>query len=188
MKDFKELWRIFITWTAVSLRMTSLKSHRANLIFLSIHIPLYIWEQFLYLTWVSPKWYMKTYFVVTEGLYRYEWSWWWLCVGWLHQSLSDVSLLWFDCFYMAVLHIVNAPFENQSPELTLCPGCGLNGYESRGPCSFFLNYSVQGYRIWKECTHAENLVVSWISIPRKAWLWSLYWSDARATGFPESKL
>lgn len=46
-------------------------------------------------------------------------------------SLSDLSLFWSDHLSMATLHIANVPFEKQSPELTLCSGCDLNGYESR---------------------------------------------------------
>lgn len=32
---------------------------------------------------------------------------------------------------MTMLHIVNVPFEKQNPELTLCLGCDLNGYEPK---------------------------------------------------------
>lgn len=33
---------------------------------------------------------------------------------------------------MAMLYIVNVPFQKQSQELTSGSGCGLNGYEPRG--------------------------------------------------------
>lgn len=64
-------------------------------------------------------------------------------------SFKDLLLFWSDCPCITTLRIVNVLFEKRSSELTLCPGCVLNGYESTGsrslPCMPIT--AAQGYCI-----------------------------------------